>query len=119
MRNKFTEDTIAAIATPSGNGAISVIRVSGPETFKVVESIFSGNKKISEVESHTVHYGKIINKSGIQVDDVLVSVFRNPHSYTGEDVAEISTHGNAIITKKIIELLLEKEVRLSRAGGVY
>jgi tRNA modification GTPase len=116
MRNKFTEDTIAAVATPSGTGAISVIRVSGAGTFKAVDSIFSGKEKLSTAESHTIHYGKIRDKSGSQIDDVLISVFRNPHSYTGEDVVEISTHGNAIITKRILEILLEEEVRLAEPG---
>jgi tRNA modification GTPase len=116
MRNKFTEDTIAAIATPSGTGAISVIRVSGPGTFKAVDSIFSGKDDISTADSHTIHYGKIKDKSGSQIDDVLVSVFRNPHSYTGEDVIEISTHGNSIITKRILEVLLDENVRLAEPG---
>ena len=116
MRNKFTEDTIAAVATPSGTGAISVIRVSGPGTFEAVDSIFSGKNDISAAESHTIHYGKIKDKSGSQIDDVLISVFRNPHSYTGEDVVEISTHGNAIITKRILEALLNEDVRLAEPG---
>ncbi len=116
MRNKFTEDTIAAVATPAGTGAISIIRVSGQETFKAVDSIFSGKNKIETAESHTIHYGKIKDKSGLEIDDVLISVFRNPHSYTGEDVVEISTHGNAIITKKILEILLGESVRLAEPG---
>jgi tRNA modification GTPase len=116
MRNKFTEDTIAAVATPSGTGAISVIRVSGPGTFKAVDSIFSGKDDITTADSHTIHYGKIKDKSGSQIDDVLVSVFRNPHSYTGEDVIEISTHGNSIITKRILEALLNENVRLAEPG---
>ena len=116
MRNKFTEDTIAALATPAGTGAISVIRVSGPETFKAVDSIFLGRNKIETAESHTIHYGKIKDKSELEIDDVLISVFRNPHSYTGEDVVEISTHGNAIITKKILEILLGENVRLAEPG---
>jgi tRNA modification GTPase len=116
MRNKFTEDTIAAVATPSGTGAISVIRVSGPVTFKAVDSIFSGKDDILTAESHTIHYGKIKDKSGSKIDDVLISVFRNPHSYTGEDVIEISTHGNAIITKRILEALLNENVRLAEPG---
>lgn len=116
MRNKFTEDTIAAVATPSGTGAISVIRVSGPGTFKAVDSIYSGKDDISGAESHTIHYGKIKDKSGSQIDDVLISVFRNPHSYTGEDVIEISTHGNSIITRRILEALLNENVRLAEPG---
>lgn len=116
MRNEFTEDTIVAVATPEGVGAISVIRVSGQGAFEAVDSIFSGKKKISSAESHTIHYGKITDENGDKVDDVLVSVFKNPHSYTGEDSIEINTHGNTMITKKIIELLLEREVRLAEPG---
>ncbi len=116
MKNKFTEDTIAAVATPSGTGAISVIRVSGPQTFDALDSIFVGKGRIAEADSHTIHYGKIRNKSGTEIDDVLISVFKNPHSYTGEDVVEISTHGNAIITKKILEILLGENVRLAEPG---
>ncbi len=110
------EDTIAAVATPVGIGAISIIRISGPETFKVVDSVFKGKIKISEALTHTIHYGKIIGYEGNLIDDVLASVFRNPNSYTGEDSVEISTHGNPLITKKIIELLIEKNVRLAEPG---
>ncbi len=110
------EDTIAAVATPVGIGAISVIRISGPDTFKAVDSIFIGKTKITETSTHTIHYGKIIDDEGNLIDDVLASVFRNPNSYTGEDSVEISTHGNPLITKKIIELLIEKNIRLAEPG---
>ncbi len=116
MRNQFAEDTIAAVITPSGVGAISVIRVSGLQSFEVVDSIFNGKVKLSGSESHTIHYGKIIDNKGKPIDDVLVSIFRQPHSYTGEDSVEISTHGNTIITKKILELLLETGVRIAEPG---
>ena len=85
------DDTIAAVATPVGIGAISIIRISGPETFKAVDSIFIGKVKISEALTHTIHYGKIVDQEGSLIDDVLASVFRNPNSYTGEDSVEIST----------------------------
>ena len=110
------EDTITAVATPTGVGAISVIRVSGPETFEAVDKIFVGKIKISEAATHTIHYGKIVDQKGGLIDDVLASVFRNPNSYTGEDSVEISTHGNPLITKKIIELLIEKKIRLAEPG---
>ena len=110
------EDTITAVATPTGVGAISVIRVSGPETFEAVDKIFVGKIKISEAATHTIHYGKIVDQEGGLIDDVLASVFRNPNSYTGEDSVEISTHGNPLITKKIIELLIEKKIRLAEPG---
>lgn len=115
MKN-FTEDTITAIATPSGVGAISVIRVSGPLSIEITDRIFKGKARLSESDSHTIHYGEIIDNGGILVDDVLVSVFRNPHSYTGENSVEISTHGNPLISKKIIDLLLKNDARLAEPG---
>ena len=114
--NLFIEDTIAAVATPSGTGAISIIRVSGTKAFESVDPVFSGKVKLSDVASHTIHYGKIIDKSGNFLDDVLISVFKNPHSYTGEDSIEISTHGSPFITKKIIELLVNNGIRLAEPG---
>ncbi len=114
--NLIIEDTIAAVATPSGTGAISIIRVSGTKAFESVDPVFSGKVKLSDVASHTIHYGKIIDKSGNFLDDVLISVFKNPHSYTGEDSIEISTHGSPFITKKIIELLVNNGIRLAEPG---
>ncbi len=110
------EDTITAIATPQGVGAISVIRVSGPKSFQVIDKVFKGKKKISESKSHTIHYGKIYAENEEVIDDVLVSVFRQPHSYTGEDSVEISTHGSPLIARKIIEILLNNNVRLAEPG---
>ena len=115
-KNKFAEDTIAAVATPPGIGAISIIRISGSEAIKFVDSVFFGNKQLVKVKSHTVNYGKIIDDNGNLIDDVLVSVFRNPHSYTGEDSIEISTHGNPLISQKILELLLKKGIRIAEPG---
>jgi len=116
MSNLHVEDTITAIATPPGIGAISVIRISGNNTFKAVDSIFRGKILIAEVASHTIHYGKIVNPSDELIDDVLISVFKNPHSYTGEDSVEISTHGNPYITQQIIELLLTQNIRIAEPG---
>lgn len=111
------EDTIVALATPAGVGAISVIRVSGPQSFSAVDEIFFGKNKIENAATHTLHYGDIKNQGGKHIDDVLVSVFRAPNSYTGEDSVEISTHGNPIITQKIIELLISNsDVRLADPG---
>ncbi len=114
--NILQNDTIAAIATPNGEGAISVIRVSGDDSFSVVDAIFKGKTKISFAATHTIHYGKIIDNKKNIIDDVLVSVFRSPNSYTGEDSVEISTHGNSLIVKKILELLLSKNVRGAEPG---
>jgi tRNA modification GTPase len=102
------EDTIVALATPPGIGAISIIRLSGPKSFDVVGTIFKGGNEITKAKSHSVHYGNILGGDDI-VDDVLVSVFRGPNSYTGEDCVEISTHGSPIIVQKIISLLLNNE----------
>ena len=110
------EDTIVALATPNGIGAISVLRISGPSSISVTDSIFNGKKKLIDCDSHTIHYGEIMNKDGEVIDDVLVSIFRSPNSYTGEDSVEISTHGSPIISEKIIELMLENNVRLAEPG---
>jgi len=110
-----SEDTIAALATPAGVGAISVIRVSGPKSIEAVDSIFDGAVKLIRANTHTIHYGRI-NYVNEVIDDVLVSVFRAPNSYTGEDSIEISTHGSQLIVEKIIESLLEKDIRLAEPG---
>lgn len=111
------EDTIVALATPAGVGAISIIRVSGPQSFSAVDNIFFGKSKIENATTHTLHYGNIKNQDDEHVDDVLVSVFRAPNSYTGEDSVEISTHGNPLITQKVIELLIaSSDVRLAEPG---
>ena len=111
------EDTIVALATPAGVGAISIIRISGANSFIAVDKIYNGKIKIVNAASHTLHYGDIINIDGEHVDDVLVSVFRAPNSYSGEDSVEISTHGNPLITQKIIELLIANpDVRLAEPG---
>ena len=116
MQNNINEDTIVAIATPSGTGAISIIRISGPDSIEVVNSVFDGKKSLQEVASHTIHYGKIADIFKKPIDDVLVSIFRTPNSYTGEDSVEISTHGSPLISKKIIETLVEKGLRLAEPG---
>lgn len=111
------EDTIIALATPAGVGAIAVIRVSGPDAFTTADKFFRGKSKISEAKSHTIHYGYIQSEDGNHIDDVLISVFRSPNSYTGEDSIEISSHGNPLIIQKIIDLLISfPSVRLAEAG---
>lgn len=109
-------DTIVALATPAGVGAISVIRVSGQQSFSIVDKLFKGKTKLADSNSHTIHYGKIYDTQNELIDDVLVSVFRNPNSYTGEDSVEISTHGSSLITQKIIYALVESNVRLAEPG---
>jgi len=115
MDKLFYEDTIVALATPAGTGAISVVRVSGPQAISSVDIFFKGKSKLIDAKSHTIHYGNIESNNEL-VDDVLVSVFRGPNTYTGEDSVEISTHGNPLIAQKIIGLLLSDNVRTAEPG---
>ncbi len=113
-----TTDTICALATPSGTGAIAVIRLAGPDTFGLAEAVFKSNGRksaLSKAKSHTLHYGTI-HDNGDLIDEVLVSIFKAPNSYTGEDVIEISCHGSPYIQQKIIELLIRKGARMARPG---
>ena len=113
-----TSDTICALASPPGSSAIAVLRVSGKDTFKVTRKVFTAKKKgfdINETDTHTLHYGTISGK-GKLIDEVLLSVFKNPHSYTGEDSVEISCHGSAFIVQKILRLLLDTGCRMAQPG---
>ena len=112
------KDTICAIATSPGQGAIAVIRLSGPDAFGIGSSVFFQKGKASDLSSkrsHTIHLGTVRNDEDV-IDEVLVSIFKGPNSYTGEDVAEISCHGSVYIQKKIIELLISRGARQARAG---
>lgn len=108
----INNDTICAPITPNGIGAISVIRVSGPQALEIGDKIFRGKSRISNSPSHRIYYGRLIN----DIDDVLVLVFRKPNSYTGEDSIEISHHGNFLITKNILKVLIENGARLAEPG---
>jgi tRNA modification GTPase len=108
------DDTICALATAGGIGAIGVIRISGNQTLPLVNGIFKG-KDLSLADSHTLHFGKITDGSTI-LDEVLVSVFKNPKSYTGEDTIELSCHGSPYILQKILELLVKKGARMAKPG---
>lgn len=99
------EETIAAIATPLGVGAISIIRVSGSNAIDIVNKIFKG-KDLTTVPSHTIHYGHIVDKDQM-IDEVLLSVMRAPKTYTREDIVEINSHGGIATTNKVLQLLLE------------
>ncbi len=109
-----TDDTIVALATPAGTGAIGVIRLSGPEAIAIANSVFSG-KDLSKQASHTIHLGHIVDGSAI-LDEVLVSLFIAPRSYTREDVVEISCHGSAYIIESVIKLLIKKGARAANPG---
>ncbi|NOS70291.1 MAG: tRNA uridine-5-carboxymethylaminomethyl(34) synthesis GTPase MnmE [Verrucomicrobia bacterium] len=113
------DDTIAAIATPLGEGGLAVIRVSGKNALAVSDRCFepvgSRSKKPSAAESHTIHYGKIV-RAGQQVDEVLCAVMRSPRTYTREDVVEITCHGGILSTKSVLDTLLESGARLAEPG---
>ncbi|GAB1350956.1 tRNA uridine-5-carboxymethylaminomethyl(34) synthesis GTPase MnmE [Ignavibacteriales bacterium] len=113
---KFKEDTITAIITPPGVGAISVIRISGENAISATDRIFSGTQPLTQAASHSLKYGKIVSPSDETIDDVLVSVFKAPNSYTGENSVEISCHGNPNITRKITELLYNLGIRNAEPG---
>ncbi len=108
------EDTIAAISTALGIGAISIIRVSGTEAISNVNKIFKG-KDLSQVPTHTIHYGHIMDEDKV-IDEVLVSVMKGPKSFTTEDIVEINCHGGIATTKKVLELLLLNGCRLAEPG---
>lgn len=107
-------DTIAAISTTLGVGAISIIRVSGNDAIKIVNKIFKG-KNLEKVETHTINYGHIVDKDEI-IDEVLVSVMKSPKTFTTEDVVEINCHGGISTTNKVLELALNNGARLAEPG---
>ena len=107
-------DTICAISTSAGIGAISIVRVSGPESIEIVNKIFKG-KDLTKVDSHTINYGHIVDNDNV-VDEVLVSVMKAPKTFTTEDIVEINTHGGIAPTNKVLELLLENGCRLAEPG---
>lgn len=107
-------DTIAAISTSSGKGAISIIRLSGQESINIVNNIFKG-KDLNKIPSHTINYGYIINGNEI-IDEVLVSVMKAPKTYTTENIVEINCHGSIATTNKILELVLNQGARLAEPG---
>ena len=107
-------DTICAISTSLGIGAISIIRVSGEEAINKVAKLFDG-KNLNEVKSHTIHYGHIISDGEI-IDEVLITVLKAPKTYTQEDIVEINSHGGIATTKKILEILIENGIRLAEPG---
>ena len=111
-------DTIIALASPAGVGAISIIRLSGNKAIQIVENNFISikkNKLLQNQKTHTIHLGHIINNDNI-LDEVLVSIFKNPQSYTGEDVVEISCHGSSFIQQEIIQLFLKRGCRMADNG---
>ncbi|WP_276499503.1 tRNA uridine-5-carboxymethylaminomethyl(34) synthesis GTPase MnmE [Pontibacter litorisediminis] len=114
MIHHTNTDTIVAVATAPGVGAIAVIRLSGPEAIHITNSVFKG-KDLAKQASHTIHFGTIRDEDKV-LDEVLVSLFVAPHSYTKENVVEISCHGSDFIVQQIVKLLLKKGARLANAG---
>ncbi|MHA0857570.1 tRNA uridine-5-carboxymethylaminomethyl(34) synthesis GTPase MnmE [Paenibacillus sp. CMAA1364] len=110
-------DTIAAIITAVGEAGIAVIRVSGPDAIIEVERIFKSKIKLTQAESHTVHYGYIINpNTGEQIEEVLTTVMRAPRSFTMENVVEISAHGGVISVTRVMDILLQQNIQLAEPG---
>ena len=116
--NILDNDTIVALATPSG-GAIGVIRLSGPSAIAIANNLFRATRKDSallEAKANTLQYGVLRSKDGEELDDVVASVYRAPHSYTGEDCVEISCHGSAYILQQALQSLVASGARQARPG---
>ncbi len=109
-------DTIAAISTPFGEGAVALLRLSGARAVAVADQIFRGKALLAEAEPRAQYFGRIVDENGSPVDDVLAVVFRAPASYTGEDIVEISCHGGILVTRRILELLLAHGARSAEPG---
>lgn len=110
-------DTIAAISTPIGEGAIAIVRLSGPEAIRICDKIYRGSKPLVAVDSHTIHYGKIIDpQTGKTAEEVMVTVMRAPKTFTREDVVEINCHGGLVSVNRVLELVLNAGARLAEPG---
>ena len=131
----FQGDTIAAVATAMSNAGIGIIRISGPDAIAIADSVFRGKKALAEMESHTISYGHIVEDKGktegiseregtkdtgqvCLIDEVLVSVFRAPRTYTREDLVEINCHGGILILQKILRLLFSRGARPAEPGNL-
>ncbi|ASS50586.1 MAG: tRNA uridine-5-carboxymethylaminomethyl(34) synthesis GTPase MnmE [Candidatus Fluviicola riflensis] len=114
MNNSFSSDTICALSTAQGMGAIAVIRVSGKQALEIASSVFS--KSLEEAASHTAHFGRIRTSEGEIIDEVLITVLREGHSFTGEHTVEIACHGSQFIQQQILQLLLERGCRMAEPG---
>ena len=112
-----TQDTIVALASPAGAGAIAVIRVSGPDAIAICSPLFRSKrgKDLSKQKTHTIHLGHIVDGQRV-LDEVLVSLFKGSNSYSGEPTVEISCHGSSYIQQEIIQLLLRQGCRAAQAG---
>ena len=111
-------DTIAAISTPPGEGGIGIVRLSGDEALEIAEKVYKlGDKKLSDQPSHTIHYGNIYHpKTKEKIDEVMVTVMKEPKTYTREDIVEINTHGGVLVTNKVLQIVLGAGARLAEPG---
>src|SRR5437016_4750464 len=109
-------ETIAAISTPAGEGAIALVRISGPNAIPIADKIFRGKEAAPEFASHVQHLGEVVSESGDLIDQVMMSIHRAPASYTGEDLVEISCHGGTLVTAKVLEACLRTGARNARPG---
>ena len=110
------ERTIAAISTPIGSGGIAVIRISGSDAIKIADTVFYGKDKLSDVPTHTVHYGFIKDKNGKKIDEVLITVMRAPKTFTREDVVEISTHGGITASREVLAAVISAGADIAEPG---
>jgi tRNA modification GTPase len=110
------EETIAAIATPLGEGALAIVRVSGPAAIHIADAVFRGAGTLNSAPGFTIHRGYLLGKTGERIDEVLASVFRGPHSYTGEDAVEFSCHGGVFVTHSVLSTLLDAGARQAEPG---
>jgi tRNA modification GTPase len=111
-------DTICALSTPPGIGAIAIVRLSGPKAISISSLFFKSRKanfSVEQFESHTAHFGYFSTENE-EIDEVVLTLFRNPHSYTGDDIVEISCHGSEYIQQRILEVLIDSGARMARAG---
>lgn len=110
-------DTITSISTPMGEGAIAIVRLSGPDAISIADSIYKGKKQLSEVDSHTINYGHILDPdSGEIVEEVMAAVMRGPKTFTREDIVEINCHGGLVTVNRVLELTLSNGARMADPG---
>lgn len=109
-------DTVAAIATPIGEGALSIIRLSGADSLLIADKVFKGTRSLSDAAGFTAHYGHIVSQSGMLIDEVLATVFREPQSFTGENSVEFSCHGGLYVTHAVLDTLLDAGARQAEPG---
>lgn len=114
-----TSDTICAICTPAGSGAIATLRLSGPKAIDIADKVFhpaGAGKPLAEQHARTLHYGTAVDAAGTVMDDVVAAIYRAPHSYTGEDAVELSCHGSRLVQRRILQSLIDAGARMATAG---